>query len=486
LNLERLIERGEAFHQELGREYYLTGSGLKAEPEFEALYQRFADLLTDEALEVGRASGQRPLWEWLVGLRAGRLVAPLEERQLRWEQQAVVRAAGIEAPYLEVPIRLANEPDRARRLALDAARAELVAAELNPLLRERLALEHRAFREAGLADYVSGWEQVSGIAVRALGQASSAFLVASEALYQEVLARLIKRRIGVSLEELARADVAWAFRARQYDAAFPLEELLPRALRQMEEMGLDAHRSGRVRWDTEERPRKQPRAFCAPVRVPEEIYLVLRPRGGHQDYRTFWHELGHALHFASVDPGRPFADRWVGDNSVTEGFAMLWDHVTLELGWLERYAGLSERQARELRYELLVHDLYSVRRYAAKLTYELLLHGDTGAEQVSDEYARRLTAATGFRYYPADYLQDVDPLLYAARYVRAWQFEAALAEELVRRFDEDWYRNPRAGPFIQDLMSRGQADLADRLVAEVTGAPLSFEPLLQRLERNLQ
>ncbi len=484
MNLQRLIERGEAFHQELGREYYLTGAGLKTEPGFQGIYQRFADLVTDEALEIGRASGSAPLLEWLVGLRVGRLVAPLEERQLRWEHQAVVRAGGTEIPYLKVPIVLANEPDRAKRLALDAARAELVAAELNPLLEERLALEHQALAEAGFPDYVPGWERLSGIDVRALGRACEEFLAASEALYREVLAPLVRRRIGVRLPQLARADVAWAFRAQQYDAAFPLNGLLETAVRQAGEMGLDAHQGGRVRWDTEERPHKQPRAFCAPVRVPEEVYLVLRPRGGHSDYRTFWHELGHALHFASVDPERPFADRWLGDNSVTEGYAMLWDHLTLDLGWLKRYAGLAEHQARDLRYELLVHELYSVRRYAAKLGYELVLHGGT-SQGAGAEYAQRLTAATGFRYGEADYLQDVDASLYAARYVRAWQFEAALAQELVRRFDEDWYRNPRAGPLVQDLMSRGQGDPADRLMAEVTGAPLSFGPLLERLERSL-
>ena len=61
-----------------------------------------------------------------------------------------------------------------------------------------------------------------------------------------------------------------------------------------------------------------------------------------------------------------------------------------------------------------------------------------------------------------------------------------MSSELVRRYDEDWFRNPRAGGFVQHLMSRGQADPADRLAAEVTGAPLSFGPLLKRMEAALQ
>ena len=485
MKLARLVELGEAMHQELGREYYLTGAGLKNEPAFQAIYDRFAVLVSDEALAAARASGSAPLVEWVVGIRIGRLVASLEEAQLRWEQAAVVRACGREVPYLRVPIELANEPDRGTRQALDTARAQLVAGEVTRLRRERFALEHDAVKRLGYRDYVSGSGALMGIDLLELARAGEAFLAASEALYRDALGRLIRRRLGVPLGQLARADVAWAFRANDYDAAFPLTTLVETAVRQMREMGIDAHQAGRVRFDTDERAGKQPRAFCVPIRVPEEVYLVLRPRGGHGDYRTLWHELGHALHFASVDRGRSFADRWLGDNSVTEAYAMLWDHLTLEAGWLARYTGLRAAEVRDLRFELLVHELYGVRRYAAKLAYETVLHG-TGLTNGGPEYASRLTDATLFRYGPEDYLQDVDPGFYAARYLRAWQLEAALSAELGRGFDEDWFRNPRAGVFVQHLMSRGQADPADRLAAEVTGVPLSFGPLLSRLEAELQ
>jgi hypothetical protein len=485
VNLEQLVALGEAFHQELGREYYLTGAGLKQDPAFQAVYQRYAPLVGDDALEAARASGSAPLLEWVVGIRVGRLVAPLEEDQLRWEQDARVRVGDRDVPYLRITIELANQPDRAARLALEAARAALVAGEVTRLRRERFRLEREAQARLGYPDFVTGSGALMGIDLRDLARVGEEFLAASEALYRDALGRLVKRRLGVSLADLTRADVAWAFRAKDYDAGFPLDQLVETAVRQMREMGIDAHQTGRVRFDTEERAGKQPRAFCVPVKVPEEVYLVLRPRGGHSDYRTLWHELGHALHFASVDPARSFADRWLGDNSVTEGYAMLWDHLTVDPRWLTRYTSLNGEQVRDLRFELQVHELYSVRRYAAKLAYEVILHcGDLS--HGGPEYARRLSEATLFRYGEEDYLQDLDPGFYAARYLRAWQLEAAVASELVRRYDEDWFRNPRAGGFLQHLMSRGQADPADRLAVEVTGAPLSYQPLLTRMEAALQ
>jgi hypothetical protein len=484
VNLDVLVSRGEAMHQELGREHYLTGAGLKGEPAFQVIYDRYAELQGDEALAAARASGDRALLEWVVDIRVGRLVAALEERQLVWEQRASLRVDGRTIPYLRAPIELANAPDRAFRAALDVARVRAGEEGLESLRRERFTLEHDAVAALGLGDYVEAVSALSGIALDALGRAAGDFLEATEALYVDSLARLARRRLGVEVGELLRSDSAWAFRADCFDSAFPPDRLVPTAVAQMRELGLDATQGGRVRFDTVERDGKQPRAFCVPVRVPEEVYLVLRPRGGHSDFRTFWHELGHAMHFASTSPDLPFAARWLGDNSVTEGIAMLWDHVTLAPGWLRRYGGLDRAAARDLAFQLGVSELYLLRRYAAKLRYELELHRSafTG---VGPAYAAHLTEATRFRYPEGDALLDVDPGFYAARYLRAWQLEAALAAVLVGQFDEDWYRNPRAGAALHELMCRGQADAADRVALRFTGAELRFEPVAARLEAAL-
>ncbi|OGU02610.1 MAG: hypothetical protein A2W29_10610 [Gemmatimonadetes bacterium RBG_16_66_8] len=485
MNVQDLEGEGEALHQELGREYYLTGAGHRAVAGLQVIYARHPSLLSDEALDCARVSGSRELAEWVVGLRLGRAVAALEERQLAWEQAAVVSSAGRRMPYLRVPIELANLEDRAARSALDSARGALVTAGLTPIRQERLERECEVLRALGYADQVTAASTLSGIDLRALGCDAEAFLESTADLYRDVLARVVRHRLGgAPLSDLLRADAAWAFRVREYDASFSGPAMAGVAERQMADMGLDVTSGGAITFDTDERPGKQPRAFCVPVRVPQEVYLVLRPRGGHADYRTFWHELGHALHFASVEPSQPFAARWLGDNSVTEGYAMLWDHMTIDVAWLRHCGQLSRERAAVLAFEVAVHELYMVRRYAAKLTYELVLHGP-GRPAAAAEYADRLTRATLFRYTGDDYLADVDPWFYAARYLRAWQFEAAMARPLVSRFDEDWYRNPRAGPEVQALMSRGQAAPADRLAEDATGAPLSFGPLAARLEQQL-
>ncbi len=481
MNLAELESDGEKLHESLGREHYATLSGQKAEPEFQRIYETYSHLTSDDALATVREAQSAPLVEWVVGNRVGRKLARFDELQLTWELETRLEIGGVQVDYHRVPIDLANSADREYRLALDSAKSEAVAQELNPILRDRFLAEHEEMRLLGYDDYVAAIGELAGIDFDALGRSASAFLRDTGDMYRASLEPVVRQRLDVPVEELVRADTAWTFRADQYDHFFPPDRLVELAQRQMIEMGLDALQGGRVRLDTEDRPGKQARAFCVPVRVPEEVYLVTRPHGGNHDYRTFWHELGHAMHFTSPSPEASFADRWLGDNSVTEGFAMLWDHLTMDPGWLTTYTDLDKAEARTLARELAVQELHLLRRYAAKMQYELSLHrSDLGV--MGAEYATRLSEATGFRYSESDYLVDVDTAFYAARYLRAWQTEARLSSKFRERFDDDWYRNPNAGLAVAELMARGQATSADRLVQEVTGSDLSFGPIISRVE----
>jgi hypothetical protein len=221
--------------------------------------------------------------------------------------------------------------------------------------------------------------------------------------------------------------------------------------------------------------------------VPDEVYLVLRPHGGQTDWQTFLHELGHALHFANMRPDHPMEFRWMGDNSITEGYAMLFDHLTQDAGWLQRYTGLEKKTVPAYLRTAGFEELHFLRRYCAKLIYETQLYGgDLPWDALPDLYVETLTGATTFRYSRADAFVDVDPRYYAARYLRAWQLQALITETLVERYDADWWRNPRAGPWIvQSLFAEAQRELAQEQAQRVSGKALSFAPLVRSIERML-
>jgi len=501
LTLTSLRTDGERFMEALSREQFLALAGHKPNAELRPIYERFAHVLGDASLELTRdafrsaASGSdeqrsaRALLDWQVEAHASRRLAELDERIIAWEATAVVEVAdGQQVPYQRVAVELATLTNRDMRLVLDEARAAVVARELAPMRADRLQRERDLIESLGIGDgYIATFEALSGIDLKALAAECEQFLRDTDAMWTEVHGEAVRKHLGILPSEATRADALALLRAPRFDPYFPAADMEPAIRRQVSEMGVDPLASGRAVFDLSERPGKRSRAFCAPVRIPREVYLVLLPHGGATDYRTLLHELGHTLHFAYMRGDLPFEFRWLGDNSITEGYAMLFDHLMHDAGWLQRYSALGRPRVAEYRRAAALEELQFLRRYAAKLLYEVRLYGgDVAWGSLPDAYVDILSTATLFRYRAADAFVDVDPRFYAARYLRAWQLQSALREVLVARFDDDWYRNPRAGPWIvRELLGEGQRELASEQAERVGAGPLSFAPLIRSVEQGL-
>ena len=498
LSLDRLRQEGQRFMEEVSREYYLAHAGLKPTADLQGIYERHAAILGEDALGLVREEfraaapgtdahrSARLMLEWLTDSVAGRALAALDEREIAWEGSAIVQLEdGREIPYQRASIDIGNASNRDERMVIERARARVVQAELAPLRRERFQREKELIEGMEIAPtFNATFEALSGVDLAALVAECEQFLRDTQAMWDDVYAETVRGKLRMDPSEATRADALHLLRAQEFDAHFPSASMEASVRRQTAEMGIDPDAGGRIIFDTGERDGKRARAFCAPVRVPNEVYLVLRPHGGQADYRTLLHELGHALHFAYMRPDYPFEWRWLGDNSVTEGYAMLLDHLMHDAGWLARYTELGRRHAPTFLRTVGFEELHFLRRYCAKLIYETSLYGsDVNWDALPDLYVDRLTSATTFRYDPADAFVDVDPRFYAARYLRAWQLQALLTETLVERFNEDWWRNPHAGPWvIGALFGEGQRELAGELAERATGRTLSFAPLVRAIE----
>jgi hypothetical protein len=500
LTLDALRRGGETSMQELSREYYLAHSGHKATAELQPIYARHAEVMSPDALalaleaftsapaESEERRSARLLLDWQAEAQSSRQLAPLDEREIAWEGSAVVRVGERELRFESIPIDLANNPDADDRHRIFAARATLVEKELAPIRRERFQRERNITEQLGLApSYNATFELLSGVSLAALRAECEQFLRDTQSMWNDVLPGFAKRVLGMKVADLTRADALPMFRGREFDGGFPASRMEESIRRQVREMGIDPIAGGRITLDTGEREGKRSRAFCAPVRVPDEVYLVLRPHGGQSDWNTFLHELGHALHFAHMRPDLAFEYRWLGDNSITEGYAMLFDHLMEDAGWLGRYTELNGGDVQRYLRAAGFSELHFLRRYCAKLIYEIELYGGgVRWDSLPDLYVDGLTSATSFKYDRADAFVDVDPRYYAARYLRAWQLQALLAETLVERYDADWWRNPRAGPWIMSaLFGEGQRELAHEQAQRVANKPLSFAPLVRAVERML-
>jgi hypothetical protein len=504
LTLARLRREGQAFTEAISRESYLAHSGQKQVAELTPIYERYSDILgtaaLDLTLDLFRESPKgteehrsaRYLLEWQIESQAARLLASFDEAESELESTAYVETAdGRQVQYQEAVIEIANETDRPTRLALDDARAALVEREHAPLRVERFQREKEFIESLGIApSYNAAFEEMTGVSLTGLAAECAAFLSDTQSMWDDTLPRFLRKSLGIKPSEATRADALALLRASEYDWAFPWGALQETVRTHLAEMGLDPDAGGRIIYDVGDRHGKRSRAFCAPTRVPQEVYLVLRPQGGQTDYTTLLHETGHALHFANTRDDYPFEFRWLGDNSVTESYAMLFDHRMQDPGWLLRYTELGKVRMRKFLRMAAFEELHYLRRYCAKLIYEVEAYGDDAEwKDLPDLYVNTLTRATTFQYRTADAFVDFDPRYYSTRYLRAWQLQSLLNESLVSRFDVDWYRNPSAGPWlVSELWSEGQRETAEEIAARVgvDEQGLSFAPLIRNIERLLE
>jgi len=491
-DLSRIREDLERFAEALSREEYLTRSGLKDEGRAAALRERFASLASRSAFEEVRAASQeaegdeakrlRFLAEFLGTNWVEYQVRDASDRLTTAEANQTIATDGERIPFRSAEIRIKNEPDRSRRAALESAHLSTIA-ELAGLRREILDQAHEATHRLGFAGYISFCREVSGIDIQALRELTQPILPRSQDMYRDLLGWYLRRRVGVEPSQARRHDLLRLLRAPEFDRHLPPHALREAAETPLRRMGIDPQAGGRIRIDDEPRPRKTGRAFVATLRIPDEIILVVRPGGGPDDYVAYLHELGHALHYAYTDARLPVEYRRLGDPSVTEAFAFLLDGLLRERGWLRRFVGLAQ-PADLLRFATF-RRLYFLRRYAAKLAYELLLHEEGPTTRCADAYRDLLTGAILVDWPRELHLADLDPFFYAARYLRAWIFEAQLRNLLRERFDEEWYRNDRTGPFLLALWREGQRRTIEELAAELGFGPLSLDPVVAQVSAEL-
>jgi hypothetical protein len=487
VDLDTYAERAEQFVGAMDREYYLHFAGHKPEFEIEPIYERHAGLfarpVVDELRErlAGAAPGDehrraRYLLELAVGGLLGNETKAQETALAEREAALEVEVGEERLPYRQSVVTQANEPDADRRAEIERGRQEVLERELNPLHQQALERSHELARELGWGSYREMYEELKQIDLGALERQTAAFLRDTGARYRDSVEPHLRAQVGVGFDQLRRSDLPYFFRAKRFDDLFPSERIVAALEQTLGGLGIDLHAQSNVRLDLEQRPAKSPRAFCAPVSVPDEVYLVIARHGGRDDYAALFHEAGHTEHYANVEAALPFEFRHLGDNSVTEGFAFLFEHLTEDPVWLRAVLGAEDAdQVAAYTGFTRASKFVFLRRYAAKLSYELELHGGARPlDEMRGLYAGLLGDAVGVEWPAATYLADVDAGYYAANYLRAWAFETHLRGVLGERFGPEWFRSPGAGNLLRELWREGQRLDADELLAQVTGAHLDF------------
>lgn len=435
--------------------------------------------------------------------------------------------------YEDVSEWLKKTADKPTRQALYDRMAAAYTRELSQSFIDLFQKENRMLAEMGYADVIAFYAQTSGHDLKKLGENGKKLVEETEALYARLMGAHYHEATGLDFQKDAtRADISYVLHGKasgemdEINAQFPQSRLVPLARQTFDGLGLDFSTLARevnftdrasyqqevvsktdglspadaplrrILLDIANREGKRSRAYVYPAAVPSEIYLSVKPEGGLDDYSAFFHESGHALHFAYENPKLSFALALMGNNTTTETYAYLFQNLFMNRHWLVQMAGLSEAQATLAVRRRALEDLYMLRRYASKMQFELALFDAVNEPSFSLEnkgeiYASLLSRGCGFKYDPEGWTRDVDAGFYVADYFTAWSLEAQLREYLCQHYGspetsgEDWYLNPKAGAFLRSLWADGNISQQDLSVRLKYSGPTDVAPLLRLMRHNL-
>jgi hypothetical protein len=313
-----------------------------------------------------------------------------------------------------------------------------------------------------------------------IGDACEAFLRDTDSIARDLGGWLLERSSGARPFPggATRQDVLHLVHAPRCASAFPRGELLRTCRRWAEMFRLDLTASGLIALDEDEKPLRSPGARAFPVDPPHQVAIVLLPEEGPRALSALLGALGVAQLRAGPPPDAPPEDLWFGDAALEPACASLFASLLLDPLWLRRcaHADLSRDDERGL----AIAQLFDARLAAARALASLAAHrsGLSGAAEdaMRDLYARacraELPSGLGVR--------ELDPWLDAWAELRGRAFAARLRGALRDRYDEDWWRNPRALPVLQGLWGRGGRPTLRELWSELGGSA-SVAPLVSDL-----
>lgn len=479
MDVVKYREDSEKFLYKRDKEYYLHFSGQKDSLNVGKISEEFRHLFSTDNIkwlrdlkEKSSGEGKRKNTSLLKFCVEGYIelqVKDLVDKIAADEAKAKIVVDDKKIPFRYSEILLTNEPDKTRRDDIDDKRNKLVAEYLNTDLYEYWQTVHRQAVNLGFSSYSDLFSYLNEVDFSALAAGMEKLLVETDNLYEKHFGALLQEELGIPLScsHSRRSDFAFLKRARKYDRFFKKSALVPVLKGTLYEMDIDIHKYNNIYFDVEERENKSPRAFCCTPHVPSEIYLVVMPSGGQDDYEALLHEGGHALHFGSTSPGLDFEYRYLGDNAVTEGYAFYMELLMQNREWLMDFPGMDKDVAREFAYFSNLLKLWFCRRYAGKLKYELVLHDGSPIKGKESIYREILSKVNLMEYPEEDYLRDVDDGFYCADYIRAWIFQSQLKVYIYDKFGYNWYKKKKAGSFLKELWNYGQKYTADEVLSQL-------------------
>lgn len=258
------------------------------------------------------------------------------------------------------------------------------------------------------------------------------------------------------------------------DRAFPARTMLSSVTRAVRAWGVPPS-ALRFRVDRHDIPSG---GLCLAPDPPRDVRIVIHPgRGGWVEHMVLFHEVGHAVHSASIRESTHLL-RWheglPGFGGFHEGIGEFFTLIAESEAWLGQRGDLSRQDIAEFRSVALRSPLWRVAHLVEWIRTELDLYLRPGRDPVQRSHAfqRRLFGFDEFA--PRSFADSfyIEAPVYATSYLIAELLRPLLCEAVLEEVGGETWPNRRIGPWLIDRWFRGGSsfDWLPR-VQEVTGRP---------------
>lgn len=378
-----------------------------------------------------------------------------------------------------------NTAGRNKRAALAGSRTRLIE-EAIPLQLDRATQWRTATEELGYGDVLQATERLGGVNLEGLRRESRRMLDETAEIYQRRLAEELESRIGIEPGDAASHDLMWLRRMSWLDEHLADIPIVDTIRGDLADIGIPLDAGGRVEIRGGTFAEAGARAVCAPLDVPREIIFLATGATTMPGWRRILKETGKTLHYAYTDAGLPFEYRTIGDPAVIRAHGDLFEDLTRSAAWLKRLWTLDEEALQsQLRLAALL-DLYRVRRLAAALEFQMEMSETGQPGEMAERWAELVEEATGFRFSRRLFLERLGHNFAMARALRGRMLAAQLHRELRERFGDDWFLNPRTGPYLRAWFAYGLRQDSSQRAAQLGRDRLNADALIAVCRERLE
>ena len=461
-DLDRLANAWEAQRGRRERARAAWLAGVRPEPDLARLAEREPALADPEAFLIAREAfasapeARKPalgrlaagMAEWFAFVQS----AAAESQALASLSSATVRLEAESLLLCDAEVEVASCTDPARRRAM----ARAIVDSRGGCEPPQGEVMHRRLEAVSSLELLTptAWGALWSVDLVALASAAEALLRDSEGPYLEALDfRLRRERLSTSAGGASRAELDLTLELtslREQVSPGPADFAVSGCAA---EMGLEARDGRRVAIDVEPRLGRFRGSVASPFAIPGEVAAVVTPLGTPGDLDRRLATLGAAWHWAGIDAELPISERVALDPALVIASGGVLASPLATSAWHRRWLRLPSRVADEVARAFALRQLGTLRSAAARFRVSAELRARGPSPSVRDAYRERLGRALGGDWGTVGWL-DIDPLDPAAE-LRGLSIGMALGRELEDRFNDDWWRNPHAGEFLQHRWSLG-------------------------------